>query len=223
MTFRGKLYTCPAGQDKPLRRVLDIGTGTGIWAMDFGKSTKEVSVPPNVQFFVDDVESEWAYVSKFDLIYTRMMTGSLGNWPQFIKEAYENLNPGGWVEFVDIGYISCDDGSLPADSALQKWTRYIDDAAVKINRPMNAAKSHAKNLQDAGYIHVQETHYKWPTNQWPKDPHFKELGRWTTENMGGGLQAISMALLTRVLGWSTEEVEVFIAKTWEREKCDRAH
>lgn len=30
--------------------------------------------------------------------------------------------------------------------------------------------------------------------------------------MGGGLQAISMALLTRVLGWSTEEVEVFIAK-----------
>lgn len=41
---------------------------------------------------------------------------------------------------------------------------------------MNAAKSHAKNLQDAGYIHVQETHYKWPTNQWPKDPHFKELG-----------------------------------------------
>lgn len=45
MTFRGKLYICPAGQDKPLRRVLDIGTGTGIWAMDFGKSTKEVSYP----------------------------------------------------------------------------------------------------------------------------------------------------------------------------------
>jgi hypothetical protein len=37
LTFDGALYTCPAGKEgPPLRRVLDAGTGTGIWAMDFG-------------------------------------------------------------------------------------------------------------------------------------------------------------------------------------------
>lgn len=38
LTLDGQLYLCPAGQDesKPLGRVLDAGTGTGIWAIDFG-------------------------------------------------------------------------------------------------------------------------------------------------------------------------------------------
>jgi hypothetical protein len=37
LTFDGALNFCPAGNDgKPLRRVLDAGTGTGIWAIDFG-------------------------------------------------------------------------------------------------------------------------------------------------------------------------------------------
>ncbi|PHH62232.1 hypothetical protein CDD80_1370 [Ophiocordyceps camponoti-rufipedis] len=36
LTLKGKLFTCPAGRDSPLDRVLDAGTGTGIWAMDFG-------------------------------------------------------------------------------------------------------------------------------------------------------------------------------------------
>jgi hypothetical protein len=31
-----QLYVSPAGQDKPLKRVLDAGCGTGIWAMEFG-------------------------------------------------------------------------------------------------------------------------------------------------------------------------------------------
>lgn len=31
-----KLFISPAGKDKPLKRVLDAGTGTGIWAIEFG-------------------------------------------------------------------------------------------------------------------------------------------------------------------------------------------
>jgi hypothetical protein len=35
LTLGGKLLVSPAANEK-LHRVLDIGTGTGIWAMDFG-------------------------------------------------------------------------------------------------------------------------------------------------------------------------------------------
>lgn len=35
MTFENRLSLAPTG-DKVLHNVLDIGTGTGIWAIDFG-------------------------------------------------------------------------------------------------------------------------------------------------------------------------------------------
>lgn len=47
------------------------------------------SVPPNVSFFVDDVEEEWTYTSPFDFIYLRAMTGSIRNWPKLFSQAYQ--------------------------------------------------------------------------------------------------------------------------------------
>lgn len=36
LTLDGKLYAAPVPKEQKLDRVLDLGTGTGIWAMDFG-------------------------------------------------------------------------------------------------------------------------------------------------------------------------------------------
>lgn len=36
LTLNGKLYAAPIPKNQKLDRVLDLGTGTGIWAMDFG-------------------------------------------------------------------------------------------------------------------------------------------------------------------------------------------
>ena len=53
-------------------------------------------VPPNLVFEIDDIEEEWEYKRKFDFIHSRMMTGSIHDWPKLIKSIYNNLNPGGW-------------------------------------------------------------------------------------------------------------------------------
>lgn len=37
LTFGAKLFTAPIPKDQQLHRLLDVGTGTGIWAMDFGE------------------------------------------------------------------------------------------------------------------------------------------------------------------------------------------
>ena len=49
----------------------------------------KASVPPNAEFFVDDLENDWAFVTKFDFIYARMLTGSIKNWPRLIAQAYQ--------------------------------------------------------------------------------------------------------------------------------------
>lgn len=49
----------------------------------------ERSVPPNCRFEVDDIEKEWLWEQKFDLIFARSMSGSISSWESFFQKAYE--------------------------------------------------------------------------------------------------------------------------------------
>lgn len=49
------------------------------------------SVPPNVSFFIDDLEEEWTFSQKFDFVYARMLTGSIADWPKLIRQSYESV------------------------------------------------------------------------------------------------------------------------------------
>jgi len=84
LTFNGKLFTCPVVEEKQIHRVLDVGTGTGIWAIDFADEHLESQVlaidlspiqpsfiPPNVTFQIDDLEEPWTFSNKFDFIYSK--------------------------------------------------------------------------------------------------------------------------------------------------------
>jgi len=66
-------------------------------------------------------------------------------------------------------------------------------------------------IQDAGFEDVVEKRCKWPLGPWPKDPKLKELGIWARAHTDAGLENWCLALLTRVLGWSYEQVQVHIA------------
>lgn len=49
-------------------------------------------------------------------------------------------------------------------------------------------------------------------NPWAKDRRFKEMGRYHQVNMTESLESYSLALFTRVLGWTIQEVHVFLAE-----------
>lgn len=57
-------------------------------------------VPPNCQFYVDDVESDRVYGSSesFNFIHGRGMVGSIANYPLLWQRIYQHLKPGGWLE-----------------------------------------------------------------------------------------------------------------------------
>lgn len=210
--------------EKPIHRVLDVGTGTGIWAIDYADEHPETEVlgvdlspiqpsflPPNVKFEIDDVEEPWTWHDKFDFIHMRTMTGCIADWAKLIKQAYEHTTPGGYIELWDpIAPAKCDDTSMKPDSALLKWSNLLVEATTKSGRAWGEAASYGTFLEKAGYTDIKLIVSYWPMNTWPKNKKMKEIGRWQCSNFTNGASGISMALFTRLLGWSAEEVEVFL-------------
>lgn len=67
-------------------------------------------------------------------------------------------------------------------------------------------------LETAGFEHIHTKIMKRPTNDWPKDPKMKEIGRFTCLNFLEGLSGFSFAPFTRTLGWTVEEVQILNAQ-----------
>lgn len=122
-----------------------------------------------------------------------------------------NLTPGGYVELQDVDVImGSDDGTLKPDTTMYKWCQLLDEAAGTFNRSFERTTNFKTLLQEIGFVEVVETRYKWPTNGWPRDKKYKELGHWNNANASSALEALTMAPFTRGLGWSREEVESFL-------------
>ncbi|KAF5552644.1 mRNA 3 end-processing YTH1 [Fusarium mexicanum] len=227
LTFDERLHAAPLPET--LNRAFDAGCGTGIWAIEFADEHPECEVigvdlspiqpsaiPPNASFYVDDLEESWDYSNKFDFVFARFLTGSILDWPKFFSESYKNLNPGGRIEMIDIIYpLLSDDDTLTEGSALSKWSELLHDIFTKNGRPMDSALKYKDQLEEAGFVDVNIVKRKWPLNRWPKDPKHKQIGTWAQQNTLDALAALSLAVFTRPdgqggLGWSKEEVEVFL-------------
>ncbi|KAI3541838.1 methyltransferase domain-containing protein [Colletotrichum tamarilloi] len=220
-----KLFMAPIEEDK-IHRILDIGTGTGIWAMLMGEEFPNAEVvgndlsaiqptwvPPNVKFEIDDVESPWVNSKKYDFIFCRDMAASLADWPKLMERIYENVNPGGWVEFQDFNLrYTSDDGSYTEQHQTSKWSELFFDACKRINREANPGPKLEDWVRETGdYVNITHQKFKIPVGDWPKDPYYKELGMINLMQILDGLEAFTLRLFTGVLGWTKEEVIVLLA------------
>ncbi|KAK3381992.1 S-adenosyl-L-methionine-dependent methyltransferase [Podospora didyma] len=218
--LKGNLALAPI--EKP-RRVLDIGTGTGIWAIEFAEQYPDSDVlgtdlspiqpdylPPNCRFEIDDIEDEWVFSHKFDYIHGRYLCAFLKDFNHMFRSIHESLTPGGWVEFQEtIIQFQAIDMTLEG-TALQRWNALLLEGVRKMGRSAIAGVRYKKLMQEAGFININEKRFAVPMNPWAKGHNEKMLGAMQMANNLEGVDGITMAVFTRSLGWKPEDVELFL-------------
>ncbi|KAI9720896.1 MAG: hypothetical protein M1812_002735 [Candelaria pacifica] len=188
---RNRLHFSPI-PDKP-QRILDIGTGTGIWAMQMADKYPSAEVvgtdlspvqsdwvPPNLTFEIDDAEQPWLHKpDSYDLINVRFMFLAIKEFPKLIRNAYDTLKPGGWIELSE---LNVDPGSydaqMPDPSQIILWIAYLRQAATAMGFDMQIASKFKSMVIEAGFEEVTEEILEVPWGIWPKDQRLKEIGFW---------------------------------------------
>ncbi|KDN64172.1 putative methyltransferase domain-containing protein [Colletotrichum sublineola] len=201
--------------DAPLpdrAQVLDLGTGTGIWAIDVGDSLYKGPdnqgrvvgldlayiqphvIPTCVSFVRADVEAPWpAPEQTFDMVHIQMLLG--------------HLRPGGYIEHVEIEWMfRSDDNTLPSDSPLVLWGNTLRRAMQTYGQPIDIFDTRAE-LHAAGFTNITENIVKLPINPWSADPFGQEIGRWFNLGLTHGFEALTLAPFIQIEGWPKHEVD----------------
>ncbi|CCE28858.1 uncharacterized protein CPUR_02547 [Claviceps purpurea 20.1] len=207
-----QLFLAPLEKEK-IHRVLDVGTGSGIWAIEFADQFPNASVvgtdlspcqpqwvPPNVCFEIDDATLEWTWnPDHFEFIHMRYIVGGIQDWATLFKEAFRCCAPGGWVESLEYEpEFRSDDGSTDLEPVLALYGDLFRKASKILNRPLFVKDILPRALDEAGFIDKRVIRYKIPIGPWAKDHKFAEVGRFARDSMEHDLQGYTQMLWQNV-------------------------
>lgn len=84
------------------------------------------------------------------------------DWSRLLRQSYEHLTPGGWIELQEFDTaLMSDDGSLELHApSADRLLKLVREAAEKFGKKMDNAKDHARRLRDAGFEDVETETFK---------------------------------------------------------------
>ncbi|KAJ9148454.1 methyltransferase [Pleurostoma richardsiae] len=222
----GKLFLAPLKKD--IQTVLDIGTGTGLWAIDFADEFPDANVigtdispiqpswvPPNLTFEIEDCTEEWTFKpDSVDFVHMRYLYGSIKDWAALFREAYRVCKPGGWVESYEASpMMESDDGSVTEGSAMSKWGGFFIEGGRKLSRTFTVVDDDIQQtyMRDAGFVDIDVKNLKVPIGGWTQDAKLKEIGQYVQVALEADYEGYVM-YMAGLLGWTEEEVTVYCAQ-----------
>ncbi|KAK8150838.1 hypothetical protein G3M48_005933 [Beauveria asiatica] len=211
---------------RPNPRVLDLGTGTGIWAINVAEDylkdghimavdlnkIQPALIPRNVETLQFDLEEpSWEPLLKdCDLIHMRLLLGSIHNslWPSTYRKAFEHTTPGGYIEQVEINWLPAWHGSdIPNDSSLMEWAQKYLQGMDGFHRSARVDTLKVKAMMEAaGYVNFEERLIRCYVNPWSPNAEERRAARWFNLCLIDGVQAMSLAPMIENLGMTIEQV-----------------
>ncbi|KAH6950068.1 S-adenosyl-L-methionine-dependent methyltransferase [Fusarium avenaceum] len=194
----GQLFLPPLETDS-IKRVLDVGTGSGIWAIEFADRYPDTEVigtdlspcqpqwvPPNLRFEIDDAD-----------------------WNALFKEAYRCCAPGGWVQSAeaDVRFRS-DDGSTELEPIFKIYQKLFEEGSRIIGNPFFVHELQQKAFEQAGFTDIKTMDYKFPVGGWPKDPKLAAIGQFVQTTLENDLEGYTLMMWQDVCKWPEDEYQV---------------
>lgn len=153
------------------------------------------------------------------------MGGGIRDWPALLRQAYNHLKPGGKIELSEgRTHLCCDDGTYSTDSKTYMWVDTFHTIARETGLDFDPFDQMAPWLEHGGFTNVTAMQFPCPIGTWPKDKKLKEIGRYFKHQfINGAVDSYSLALFTRLGGWTEAETQVLLAEVRNEFKTNRMH
>ncbi|KAJ7940349.1 S-adenosyl-L-methionine-dependent methyltransferase [Mycena leptocephala] len=216
--FENRILLAPVSLDEN-DKVLEIGTGPGLWVMDLATTIAPsvpmvavdieprlfpASPPKNIEFRVESVTnlpSEWT--DTFSLVHQRLLMAGpqVPQWPKALQEIYRVLRPGGWVQIAESSPFHED--KYPGKPCMEKLTTMFRRVTDSRNLYVDCAYDMPKMLEEAGFVDIRSESRMLLLGKWAG-----EIGVANATNHVGVLRGFKTPVLEAGgFGYVTSEAE----------------